>query len=315
MAQNHEMTQAYAPRPYDFRIGIDLGGTKTEIAALAPDGSLIERRRVPTPPLYHDSVAGMANLVLEIERTLGGRGSVGIGIPGVISPATGLVKNANTIALNGNPFDKDIQALLEREVRVENDANCFALSEAADGAGAGHSIVFGVILGTGCGGGIVFDGKVMRGRHHIAGEWGHTPLPWPTPEEYPGRRCWCGRDGCLETWISGKAFEADYVQAGGEALAAPAVVERARAGEGRARAALTRYIDRLGRGLAVVCDLADPAVIVLGGGMSNVDEIYAETPAVLARWLFSDICVTRIAPARFGDSSGVRGAAWLWREG
>ncbi len=310
MAQNHEMTQAYAPRPYDFRIGIDLGGTKTEIAALAPDGSLIERRRVPTPPLYHDSVAGMANLVLEIERTLGGRGSVGIGIPGVISPATGLVKNANTIALNGNPFDKDIQALLEREVRVENDANCFALSEAADGAGAGHSIVFGVILGTGCGGGIVFDGKVMRGRHHIAGEWGHTPLPWPRADETPGPKCWCGHHNCLELHISGTGLAIEY--GGPDARDATMVPARAAAGEQKAIDALARHADKLARGLAVITNLIDPDIIVLGGGLSNLDHLYEQVPKLMAPYVFSDFVHTPVVKNMHGDSSGVRGAAWLW---
>ncbi|MDE2575079.1 MAG: ROK family protein, partial [Rhodospirillales bacterium] len=199
--------------PYDFRIGIDLGGTKTEIAALVPggtaDGGLRGRRRVPTPPGYEASVRGIADMVRAIEQELGGRGSVGIGIPGVISPLTGLVKNANSIALNGNPFDRDLAAALGRPVRVENDANCFALSEAADGAGAGQRVVFGVIIGTGCGGGIVFDGKVLSGRHRIAGEWGHTPLPWARPEELPGPRCWCGRYNCLETLLAGPGLARD----------------------------------------------------------------------------------------------------------
>jgi fructokinase len=297
------MTQAY-----DFRIGIDLGGTKTEIAALGLDGSLVHRHRVPTPVLYRDSVAGMAALVREIEQKMGGRGSVGIGIPGVISPATGLVKNANTIALNGNPFDKDISALLEREVRVENDANCFALSEAADGAGAGQRIVFGVILGTGCGGGIVFDGKVLRGRHHIAGEWGHTPLPWPTAAEHPGPKCWCGRHGCLETWISGTGLERDH----GGSVPAYEVVAQARSGDPEAVAAFDLYVDRLARGLAVICDLLDPDVIVLAGGMSNVDALYDRLPGAIAPHVFTDHFTTPVRKAVHGDSSGVRGAAWLW---
>ena len=297
-------------QPYDFRIGIDLGGTKTEIAALAPDGHLIERQRVVTPHGYHDSVKGMADMVLAIERKLGGRGSVGIGIPGVISPATGLVKNANTIALNGHPFDKDIAALLGREVRVENDANCFALSEAADGAGTGHSIVFGVILGTGCGGGIVFDGKVMRGRHHIAGEWGHTPLPWPKPEELPGPLCWCGHHNCLELHISGTGLAMDCD--GPDARDATSIPARAAAGEARAIAALARHADKLARGLAVITNLIDPDVIVLGGGLSNMAHLYDQVPKLMAPYVFSDFVHTPIVRNQHGDSSGVRGAAWLW---
>ena len=295
---------------YDFRIGIDLGGTKTEIAALGPDGTLVHRHRVPTPKLYRDSVAGMAALVREIEQKMGGRGSVGIGIPGVISPATGLVKNANTIALNGNPFDRDISVLLEREVRVENDANCFALSEATDGAGAGQRIVFGVILGTGCGGGIVFDGKVMRGRHHIAGEWGHTPLPWAKPEEMPGPLCWCGHYNCMELHVSGTglAMECD----GPEARDATSIPGRAAAGEPKAIAALARHADKLARGFAVIINLIDPDVIVLGGGLSNLDHLYDQVPKLMVPHVFSDFVHTPIVKNKHGDSSGVRGAAWLW---
>jgi fructokinase len=297
-------------QPHDFRIGIDLGGTKTEIAALAPDGRLLERRRVPTPPLYSDSVAGMANMVRAVEQSLGGRGSVGIGIPGVISPATGLVKNANTIALNGNPFDQDIAAALGREVRVENDANCFALSEAADGAGAGRSVVFGVILGTGCGGGIVVDGKVVGGRHRIAGEWGHTPLPWPNADETPGPMCWCGHRNCLELLISGTGLAMDCD--GPAARDASSIPARAASGEARAQAALVRHADRLARGFAVIINLIDPDVIVLGGGLSNMDHLYAEVPRLMGPYVFSDFVNTPVVKNKHGDSSGVRGAAWLW---
>ena len=295
---------------YDFRIGIDLGGTKTEIAALAPGGGLIHRHRVPTPPLYNDSVAGMAEMVREIEQKLGGRGSVGIGIPGVISPATGLVKNANTIALNGHPFDKEISALLGREVRVENDANCFALSEAVDGAGAGQRLVFGVILGTGCGGGIVFDGTVIRGRHHIAGEWGHTPLPWPTQEELPGPLCWCGHRNCLELHISGTGLAMDCD--GPDARDAHGIPARAAAGELKAQAALARHADKLARGFAVIINLIDPDVIVLGSGLSNLEHLYTDVPRLMAPHVFSDFVHTPIVKNKHGDSSGVRGAAWLW---
>ncbi|MCW3477857.1 ROK family protein [Limobrevibacterium gyesilva] len=295
---------------YDFRIGIDLGGTKTEIAALTRDGMVVGRRRVPTPPGYDASVGGMADLVRQLEQEMGGTGSVGIGIPGVISPATGLVKNANTIALNGHPFDRDIAAALGREVRVENDANCFALSEAADGAAAGQSIVFGVIIGTGCGGGIVFDGKLLRGRHHIAGEWGHTPLPWPAPEELPGRICWCGHRNCLETLIAGPGLAMDTDGPG--ARDATHIPARAAAGDARAQAALARHADRMARGLAVIVNLIDPHVIVLGGGLSNMEHLYTELPRLMAPHVFSDFVHTPVVKNKHGDSSGVRGAAWLW---
>jgi fructokinase len=296
--------------PYDFRIGIDLGGTKTEIAALATDGTLLCRHRVPTPAAYADSLAGMAAMVREVERQMGGVGSVGIGIPGVISPATGLVKNANTIALNGHPFDRDIAALLGREVRVENDANCFTLSEASDGAGAGHAVVFGVILGTGCGGGITVDGKVIRGRHHISGEWGHTPLPWPAADELPGPACWCGHYNCLETRIAGPALARDCD--GPDARDAHTIPARAAAGEPRARAALARHADRLARGLAVIINVLDPDAIVLGGGLSDMDHLYIEAPRRMAPYVFSDFVHTPILRNQHGNSSGVRGAAWLW---
>jgi fructokinase len=295
---------------YDFRIGIDLGGTKTEIAALAPDGRLLHRQRVPTPGGYEASVRGMAEMVRRIEQAMGGTGSVGFGIPGVISPVTGLVKNANTIALNGHPFDQDIAALLGRAVRVENDANCFALSEAADGAGAGHGVVFGVILGTGCGGGIVVDGRVIRGRNHVTGEWGHTPLPWPKPEELPGTMCWCGHRNCLETLISGPGLAMDCD--GPDARDAHAVVARAAGGDAKARAAMERHADRLARGLAVVVNILDPDIIVLGGGLSNLDHLYAVVPGLMTPHVFSDFVHTPIVKNMHGDSSGVRGAAWLW---
>ena len=295
---------------YDYRIGIDLGGTKIEAAALAPGGSLRLRHRVPTPQGYDAALAAIAGLVHGIEAELGGAGSVGVGIPGVISPATGLVKNANSIALNGHPFDCDLAHLLGRDVRVENDANCFALSEAADGAGAGQHGVFGVILGTGCGGGIVIGGQVLQGRHRIAGEWGHTPLPWPSADETPGLQCWCGHRNCLETRISGPALARDCD--GPEAHDATAIPARAAAGDAAARAALDRHADRLARGLAVVINLIDPDVIVLGGGLSNMDHLYAALPPLLARYVFSDFVHTPVVRNVHGDSSGVRGAAWLW---
>ncbi|HTK35283.1 MAG TPA: ROK family protein [Caulobacteraceae bacterium] len=297
-----------------MRIGVDFGGTKIEAAALDRDGVLRVRQRVPNPGAYDAAVAAVGDLVAKVEQAAGGAGaSVGVGIPGSISPRTGLIRNGNSTWLNGRPFRQDLEARLGRPVRLENDANCFVLSEAPEQAGA--RVVFGVILGTGCGGGLVVDGRIVEGVNGVGGEWGHTPLPWPAAEEYPGPRCWCGRLGCMELWVSGKGFEADYRRAGGEALHADAIVDRARAGEDRARKALDRYVDRLGRGLAVVADVCDPDVFVLGGGMSNVEELYAEVPPVLARNLFSDVCLTRVVKARHGDSSGVIGAARLWPEG
>jgi fructokinase len=295
---------------YDFRIGIDLGGTKIEALALAHDGTTRLRKRIATPAGYEATLDGIAGLVSAAEEELGGRGSVGVGIPGVISPATGLVKNANSIALNGHRFDVDLTARLGREVRVANDANCFTLSEAADGAGANHSAVFGVILGTGCGGGIVIDGRVVAGRNGIAGEWGHTPLPWPKPEELPGIECWCGHRNCLETWIAGPGLAADCDGPGHrDATTIPA---RAAAGDTRAMAALERHADRLARGLAVVVNLLDPDVVVLGGGLSNMAHLYEQVPALLKRYVFSDFVATPVVKNAHGDSSGVRGAAWLW---
>ena len=277
---------------------------------LAPDGSECHRHRIDTPHGYQASLEAIAGLVRNAEAPLGVTATVGIGIPGVISPATGLVKNANSIALNGHTFDRDISALLGREVRVENDANCFALSEASDGAGAGHGVVFGVILGTGCGGGVVVDGKVLRGRNHITGEWGHNPLPWPRPDEIPGPQCWCGHVGCLETWVAGPSLARDCDGVG--AHDASAIPARAAAGEARAQAALERHADRLARGLSQVINLLDPDVIVLGGGLSNMDHLYSALPPLVRRYVFSDFVQTPIVRNRHGDSSGVRGAAWLW---
>jgi fructokinase len=294
----------------DFRIGIDLGGTKIEGFALAHDGSALLRHRVPTPRAYPDTLEAIAGLVGHIEQTLGGRGSVGMGIPGVISPVTGMVKNSNSISLNGHRVDVDLSAKLDRPVRVANDANCFVLSEAADGAGAGAGTVFGVIVGTGCGGGIVVDGKIIEGRHRIAGEWGHIPLPWPRPEELPGNLCWCGKWNCLETWISGTSLARDCD--GPDALDASRLPVRAKAGDLAAIAALTRHADRMARGLAVIINVLDPDVIVLGGGLSNMDHLYVELPKLLKTYVFSDFVETPVLRNRHGDSSGVRGAAWLW---
>ncbi len=290
-----------------YRIGIDLGGTKTEIVLLDLAGEIRLRRRAETPGAYPEIIRAMAGLVEAAESEAGVRASVGVGIPGVISPATGLVKNANTQILIGQALDRDLEAAIGRPVRVDNDANCFALSEATDGAGRGARCVFGVILGTGCGGGIVVDGKVLGGRHRVAGEWGHTPLPWPEADEYPLPPCWCGQRGCLELYLAGPGL----ARSGGVADGA-ALLEREAGGDARARGALERHADRLARGLAVIVDVLDPDVIVLGGGLSNMAHLYERVPALLRRYVFSDTVDTPIVRNRHGDSSGVRGAAWLW---
>jgi fructokinase len=293
-----------------MRLGIDLGGTKIEGAVLDATGAIIARKRIPTPGDYDGVLEALADLVGQLSAA-GELASIGIGMPGSISPRDGMARNSNTTFINGMPFQADVETALGRPVKLENDANCFALSEAVDGAAAGAKVVFGAILGTGCGGGLVVEGKVLKGANGIGGEWGHVSLPWSRPEEHPGPRCWCGRPGCIETFLSGKAFERDYTAHGGPPASAPQIVALARGGEMAAKAALERYVDRLGRALAMVCDIADPDVIVLGGGMSNVDELYEAAPAVTARHAFSDSFVTRIVKARHGDSSGVRGAAWL----
>jgi len=297
-----------------MRIGIDLGGTKIEVLALDDQGRELARRRVPTPRHdYGAIVAAIAGLVRETEAGLGGSGTVGVGIPGSISPATGLVKNANTTVLIGHPLDRDLEAALGRPVRLENDANCFALSEAVDGAAAGAPVVFGLIIGTGAGSGIVIDGKVLRGRHLIGGEFGHNPLPWPTVAEVQAApSCYCGQKGCLETWVSGTGFADDYRRETGKAVPAPDIAAMAAAGEPEARSAYERYVSRLARGLAHVVNLIDPDAIVVGGGMSNVMRLYDDLPPAMRPYVFSDSCTTPIVKARHGDSSGVRGAAWLW---
>ena len=245
-----------------------------------------------------------------MEARTGLSATVGIGIPGVISPATGVVKNANSIGLNGHALDRDLAEALDRAVRVENDANCFALSEATDGAGAGKPVVFGVILGTGCGGGIVVHGRVIQGPHRVAGEWGHNPLPWPRSEELPGPECFCGKNGCLETWVAGPSLAQDCDGVGSRD--ATGIPSRARAGEARATLALARHADRLARGLATIINFLDPDVIVLGGGLSNMEHLYTEVPLLLKQYVFSDVIETPVVRNMHGDSSGVRGAAWLW---
>ncbi len=299
-----------------MRIGIDLGGTKIEGVALDEAGAVLARRRVATPRGdYDQTLAAVAELVRALEQQTGQAGSVGLGMPGAISPATGLVKNANSTWLIGHPLDRDLSALLRRPVRVANDANCFALSEAVDGAGAGARVVFGVIVGTGTGGGVVVDRKVLTGPNAIAGEWGHNPLPWPSPQEWPGPACYCGKTGCVETFLSGPGLARDYRESTGEAVEAPEIAARAERGDPAAGQALERYEDRMARALAVVLDVLDPDVVVLGGGMSQLQRLYANVPRLWQKWTFSDRVDTRLRPPAHGDSSGVRGAAWLWGPG
>ncbi|MBP0494754.1 ROK family protein [Pararoseomonas indoligenes] len=293
-----------------IRLGVDLGGTKTEIAALGPDGGVLLRRRRPTGTGYEALVNTIAALVAEAEAELGARGTVGVGIPGSINPRTGLVRNANSQALNGRPFDRDLEAALGRPVRVTNDANCLVTSEAADGAGAGHRTVFAAILGTGVGGGWVVDGRPLEGLNRVSGEWGHTPLPWMRPEEFPGPRCWCGLHGCLETFLCGPALAADADGPG--ARDASGLEARAASGDPAAAAALDRYADRLARALAALVNLMDPDVIVLGGGISNFARLYTAVPGLMAPYIFGDAKAVNLVRARHGDSSGVFGAARLW---
>ena len=296
-----------------MRIGVDLGGTKIEVVALSEAGEVLARRRRASPRGdYGGTVAVVAELVACLERDLGRPGSVGVGMPGAVSPASGLVKNANSTWLIGRPFDRDLAAALNRPVRVENDANCFTLSEAIDGAAGGAGVVFGVILGTGVGGGIVVDGRTIVGRNAIAGEWGHNPLPWPRDEERPGAPCYCGRFGCIETFLSGPGLARDQVAAGGESVVAEEVAARAAEGDAAAEAALRRYEDRLARALASVINLLDPDAVVLGGGLSNLARLYVAVPERLSAFVFSDRVDTPILRPKHGDSSGVRGAAWLW---
>lgn len=296
-----------------MRIGIDLGGTKIEIVALGDDGQELLRRRVPTPQGdYRATLMTVAGLVEAAEHELHARGSVGVGTPGTESILTGRIKNANSTCLIGQPLKRDLQVLLQREVRLANDANCFALSEAVDGAGQGAHGVFGVILGTGVGGGIVIGGRVLTGANGIAGEWGHIPLPAPTAEDLPLPPCYCGRHGCVETYLSGPALAADHARHGGACLDAAAIAAAAAAGDGIAEAALQRYEARLARSLATVMNIVDPQVIVLGGGLSNLERLYTNVPRLWAPHVFSDHIATRLVRHRHGDSSGVRGAAWLW---
>lgn len=304
-----------------MRIGIDLGGTKIEALALDREGTEVCRRRVATPrESYEAIVDAVAGLVRDVEAQAGMPGSIGIGIPGIASPATGLIKNANTTALIGHPLDKDLEARLGRPVRLANDANCFALSEASDGAaspaalGVPRPTVFAVIIGTGTGGGVVVGGQLLVGPDAIAGEWGHNPLPWMTPDELPGPQCWCGQRGCIETFLSGPALARAHAARAGGQLTAGEVAQRAAAGDEAAIQTLDRYVSCLARALASIINVLNPDAIVLGGGVSNIARLYSDVPALWSRYVFSDVVSTRLVRARHGDSSGVRGAAWLWPE-
>ncbi len=297
-----------------MQIGIDFGGTKIEGAVLDRGGQVIARHRLPNPGSYDAALETVRELVARLEAS-SGAGTIGIGTPGSESAHTGRMRNCNTVWLNGRALRADLEARLGRPVRLANDADCLALSEASDGAAAGAATVFGVILGTGCGGGVVVHGELLRGANGIAGEWGHNPLPRPGADEHPGPACWCGRRGCIETWLCGPALARDHLEHAGMLLTPQDIVRAARRGEVPARATLARYIDRLGRALASVCNGLDPAVIVFGGGLSNIRELYADLAAHIAPHVFADAWSARLVPARWGDSSGVRGAARLWPTG
>ncbi|MDH5435408.1 MAG: ROK family protein [Gammaproteobacteria bacterium] len=296
-----------------IRLGIDLGGTKIEIIALDERGNEILRERTPTPQMdYPATLDSIKNLILETESTLGTQGSIGIGMPGALSVATGLVKNSNSVALNGKPLKQDLEKNLGREIRITNDANCFALSEASDGAGKDDNVVFGVIVGTGTGGGIVINKKVLIGPNAIAGEWGHNPLPWPQQNELPGPDCYCGKKGCIETFLSGPGMANDHLRVTGNRLSAPEIIEALKQGDQDCEATLQRYEDRMARATAHVINILDPDVIVLGGGMSNIQRLYENVPQLWKKYVFSDRVDTKLRQPVYGDSSGVRGAAWLW---
>lgn len=313
LAERQEMVGLAEDPQERIRIGIDLGGTKIEFVALERDGKELHRHRVATPRFdYEGTVKTIAESVGRIEKELGRSATVGVGIPGTVSAQTGVVKNANSTWLNGKPFDKDLSTALRREVRCANDANCLAVSEATDGAGAGKHVVFAVILGTGCGGGIAVDGRVHSGLNGVAGEWGHNALPWMRKEEFPGPACYCGQNGCIETWVSGTGLEADYQRATQVALKGPEIIKRSAAGEPAALAALDRLEERLARGLAQVINLLDPDIIVVGGGLSQIPRLYQNVPARMREYVFGKEAITPVVPAKHGDASGVRGAAWLW---
>lgn len=300
-----------AVKESSLRLGVDLGGTKIEAAVLDDEGQIRVRQRCATPQGdYRATIAAIVSLVNAVETSLGQHGlPTGICTPGSVSPTTGLVRNANSTCLNGQPLHQDLASALRRPLRLANDADCLAVSEARDGAAHQASSVFAVILGTGVGGGLVINGQLLQGAQAIAGEWGHNPLPWQQAQEYPGPRCWCGQQGCIETWLSGPGLAKD---AGYPGLPIPALLDKARAGDVEAAQALQRYMARLARALAHVINLFDPEIIVLGGGLSNIPGLYDEVPQLWGQWVFSDAVSTRLSAAKYGDSSGVRGAAWLW---
>lgn len=296
-----------------MRIGVDLGGTKIEAIALSDEGRVLTRRRRPTPgESYAATLDAVVALVRDIEAELGERASVGVATPGALSPHTGLIKNANSTQLIGERLDVDLGEALERQVRIANDANCFALSESVDGAAQGARVVFGVILGTGVGGGLVVEGRVIAGRQAIAGEWGHNPLPWPRASELPGPRCYCGHYGCIETFLSGPGLSRDYREGSQQPPDAETIARLAESGEQRAEACMARFEHRLARGLAHVINILDPDVIVLGGGLSGIARVYESVPRLWQEFVFSDRVDTPLRPPMHGDASGVRGAAWLW---
>jgi len=296
-----------------LRAGIDLGGTKIAGIVLDASGTEVCRQRIATPQDdYQQTLQALAGLVATLEAEAGQSCSVGIGLPGSVSRATGLVKNSNSVCLNGQPLHRDLEALLDRPLRFANDADCFALSEATDGAAADAAVVFGVIIGTGTGGGLVVNGQLLSGPNGIAGEWGHNPLPWPQSDELPGPACYCGRQGCIETWLSGPGLARDYQQTHGVSMDAMLIAQCAGQGDAQAVATLQRYVDRMARSLASVINIVDPDVIVLGGGVSNYQRLIDAVPACWGEYVFSDRVDTQLVVAKHGDASGVRGAAWLW---
>jgi fructokinase len=295
-----------------IQIGVDFGGTKIEAAALDPAGAFLARIRAPNPGSYDAALRTVLTLVDQAEFVAGSKGSVGIGTPGSISPRTRVMRNANSVWLNGRDLQHDLSAILNRSVRIANDANCLALSEVVDGAAAGSKIAFAVVLGTGCGGGLAVNGQLLEGANGIGGEWGHIPLPNPQGDEQEAPLCWCGQRGCLEMWISGSGLERDYVATHGDRRTAEEVISLMRDGDEAARTTFDRYVDRLARALANVCNIIDPDTIVFGGGLSNVAELYSALPAAIGRYVFADTWAARLVAARWGDSSGVRGAARLW---
>lgn len=305
-----------------YYIGVDFGGTKIEAAALSPDGAFLSRKREPNPGSYGEALATVERLILAVEADARATdpayaqrvATVGVGAPGSVSPKTGVMRNANSVWLNGKTFREDLEATLKRPVRLANDANCLALSEAIDGAAKGSPNVFAIIVGTGCGGGLVINGNLVEGANGVTGEWGHIPLPWPTADEVPGPKCWCGHHSCLETWVSGTGFARDFLAVSGRSLKSEEIIEAMRAGDADAVAAFDRLLKRLARGMALIVNALDPDTFVFGGGLSNVSEIYEKLPDMIRPYVFSDTWEAKLVPAQWGDSSGVRGAAYLWSQ-